>query len=168
LSEFAAPWGNYLVADLLPTAVPQLVSVLPQTLGWQVLAFIILFYVIVKSYRAWRVYQQNAYRREALAWLRNLPPYRNLQEQLIYRQLPTLLRKTALEGFDRSVVSPLSNEHWERWLDQQCDKTSFESQLSKQLQTLAYAPEPQIDTQQMQSLLNQTSLWIQFHRRLDD
>ena len=168
MSEFPAPWGNYLVEGLVPTTLPELVNVWPQTLGWKIVALILLLYAVKKSYTAWRTYQRNAYRREALAWLGNLPAYSNLQEQGIYRQLPALLRKTAQQAFGREEVSQLSNERWERWLDQQCEKTVFSQQCAKQLQVLAYAPEPQFDPQQIQTLLNQISLWIQFHRRPDD
>jgi hypothetical protein len=168
MSEFAAPWGNYMVLDMVPTIAPQLVSFLPQTTAWKILAVVGFLYVARKSYHAWRVYQQNAYRREALSWLSNLPAYSDLKEQPVYRQLPTLLRKTALQAFGREVVSPLSNEHWERWLDQQCDLTSFAQDASNQLKMLAYAREPQLDAQQMQMLFRQISLWIQFHRSADD
>jgi hypothetical protein len=168
LSEFAAPWGNYMVLDLVPTEVPQFVSFLPQTMIWGVLGVFLVFYVVKEVYCTWRIYQQNAYRREALSWLSNLPAYRNLREQPIYRQLPALLRRTALQAFERDQICALSNERWEHWLDQRCDKTSFAQQVPNQLQDLAYSPEPKIDAQQMQLLSRQISLWIQFHRRVDD
>lgn len=168
MSEFAATWGNYLVEELVPTMAPEVVSAWPQTLGWQIVSAIILFFILRKLYLAWRAYQRDAYRREALAWLDNLPEFTNLQEQNEYRQLPVLLRNTALQAFGRPVVSALSNEHWERWLDQQCDKTSFSNQCATQLQRLAYAPEPKFDSQQLELLLKQVRLWVQYHRRLDD
>lgn len=168
MSEFPAPWGNYLIEELVPTMTPQLVSAWPQTLAWKLLAIIFVCYLLKKSYLAWRNYQRNAYRREGLAWLCQLPTYTSMQEQNIYRQLPALIRKTALQAFGRDEVSPLSNEHWERWLDQQCDKTSFADQHTQLLQTLAYASEPKIDPQKMQALLSHIRLWIQFHRRSDD
>ena len=168
MSQFPAPWGNYLVEDLAPIAEPEIVSAWPQTVGWQAIAVILVIYSIRKLYLIWRAYQRNAYRREALAWLQALPAYSDLQQQNIYRQLPALLRKTALYAFGREVVSPLSQQQWEQWLDQQCTGCDFSEQFSSQLHALAYAPAPDFSTTQMRALQNHIGLWIKQHRRLDD
>ncbi len=168
MSKFPEPWGNYLLKELIETTAPKMTSFWPQTIGWQVIAVLLLLALIRKSYLAWQAYKRNAYRREALAWLNHLPVYISLNEQPIYRQLPALLRKTALQAFGRDQVSHLSNEHWEHWLDQQCDKTSFSEQYTSYLHPLAYAPQLQLEAQQMKNLLHEINLWIKFHRRLDD
>jgi hypothetical protein len=115
-----------------------------------------------------RLYQSNAYRREALKWLKELPDATNVQQQPVFRKLPTLLRKVALTGFGTNTVVPLSLKEWEVWLDQQCDKTSFSGSFSSYLQQLSYSPTPTLTPNQMALLTEQVSLWISFHRRLND
>ena len=164
MSAFPAPWGNYLLQGLVETNTPQSVSLWPQTIGWQLIALVLFGYSIRKSYLAWRTYKRNAYRREALAWINRLPDYTSIGEQPIFRQLPSLLRKTALQGFERQEVSPLSAESWESWLDEKCDKTSFSRECANHLHVLAYTRQPQLEPLQMKVLLNQMTLWITFHK----
>ncbi|PKH06118.1 DUF4381 domain-containing protein [Moritella sp. Urea-trap-13] len=166
--RFPEPWGNYLLKNLAETTAPNAINWWPQTIAWQVLFVAMLVYIGFNVYRAIKKYQNNAYRREALAWLKKLPPYRINEPDTIYRQLPSLLRKVALSGYKRDEVCLLSNKSWLQWLDQQCEKTSFTKIPSFTLNQLAYVPAYDIDAKTMDNLVTEITLWIKYHRGLHD
>lgn len=162
--NFPAPWGNYLLKDFVETAAPNAIDWWPQTIAWQVLLLVVLVYIGFNIYRTIKKYQANAYRREALAWLKSLPPYRQHDADTIYRQLPSLLRNVALSGYERDEVCLLENQSWLQWLDQQCEKTNFVQVPSVLLTQLAYQPAYDIDVKTMDNLVNEITLWIKYHR----
>ena len=165
---FEAPWGNYLLKEFIETQQPELISFYPQTIGWLLIGLILLIVLFNKIISAIRRYQSNAYRRDALQWLKELPDDTNVLQQPVFRKLPTLLRKVALAGFGANTVVPLSLKEWEVWLDQQCDKTSFSGSFSSHLEQLSYSSAPKLTPNQIALLREQVSLWISFHRRLND
>ena len=128
----------------------------------------LFFFVLYKIYHIWKNYKRNSYRREALAWLSHLPDYKQVQAQAVYRQLPALIRKTALHAFGHQEAGVLSRERWDNWLDQQCDKTAFVEKCPTLLHQLAYAPQRQLELAQIQCLVKEIGLWIQYHRGPDD
>lgn len=168
MSTFQSSWGNTLLKEFVETTAPVDISWWPQTLGWQLILVCFGVYAIKKIYTLWQNYKINAYRREALAWLKDLPTFYDLEQQAVYRQLPALLRKTALLAFNRNQVCHLQGDEWDAWLDEHCEKTAFTTHCARQLHLLSFAPAPQINGQQIQDLINEVSLWIKFHRRPHD
>tara|TARA_B110000881_G_scaffold219374_1_gene241111 strand:+ start:1877 stop:2425 length:549 start_codon:yes stop_codon:yes gene_type:complete len=162
---FERPWGNYLLEKIVETQTPSPIDWLPQTLAWQVLFILLIIVVISKSYRAYKNYQADSYRREALKWL---VQYQQEDEFSFYQQLPQLLRKTALAAFKRSVVIPLSSSAWEQWLDDQCEQSDFVNACPNLLHQLAFAPNIKLTDKQKSSLFIQVECWIKHHRRHDD
>lgn len=168
MNFFQQGWGNALLKEFIEVGSPALTSWWPQTLGWKIVLAILLLLVIKKSYLRWQAYKHNTYRREALAWLNNLPTLYDLEQQTIFRQLPALLRKTAITAFNREQICKLQANEWDAWLDKHCQQTSFTTRFAKQLHILAFSPTPQLSHEQMHALINEVSLWIKFHRRLND
>lgn len=164
-APFEKPWGNYVLEKIVETQAPETISWLPQTLGWKIILTGSVAYLLLKSYRAYKTYQQNAYRREALNMLSQLP---SPMSDYKYRQLPLLLRKTALTAFKRADVTQLHGEFWELWLDKQCKETNFSQQCPTLLHQLSFAPTLDEPEEQYQQLISQITLWIKFHRRQND
>ena len=165
-TPFAKPWGNYLLEKLVETQAPESISWLPQTLGWKLLAAVALLLLFRKSYHTYKNYQRNAYRREALAWLEQCQQTNNID---LYKQLPSLLRKTALSAYNRTEITQLTGSQWEHWLDQQCQQSSFSTSCPNVLQKLSYMPINSVTAQtaQYQVLLVQITLWVKHHRGLN-
>lgn len=148
--SFEKPWGNYLLEAIVETKAPDMISFWPQTIAWQLLFIFLIMLILKKVYQSWKNYQANAYRREALAWLAQC----SLSNEDDIRQLPALLRKTALlanevsrqNGNNSKVFTTGSNRHqeitelsgqsWATWLDNHCGK----SQFSKAGESLTYSP----------------------------
>lgn len=184
--SFEKPWGNYLLENIVETKAPDTISFLPQTIAWQLLFILLVLLIIKKSYQSWKNHQANAYRREALSWLSKC----SLSNEDDVRQLPALLRKTALLACEvnnsnhlteydelvitrRDEVTQLYGNAWATWLDEQCTKTKFSHQADalsseKLLNKLAYIPN--IDllddkfNQALKLLCQQITLWIKYHQ----
>ena len=192
--SFEKPWGNYLLEKIVETPAPETVSLWPETIAWQFLFIALFVFVVNKAYRIWKTYQVNIYRRQAIAWLKQC----SLSNEEDIRQLPTLLRKTALlankvtkqsehkKARDTAIerhhdISQLSGESWAKWLDSHCDKSSFSNKNgnyhpAKLLTELAYAPTLNLGdskfTEALTMLCQQIDYWIIHHdlscQRLDE
>lgn len=144
--SFEKPWGNYLLEAIVETKAPDLISFWPQTIAWQLLFIFLIMLILKKNYQSWKNYQANAYRREALVWLAQC----SLSNEEDIRQLPALLRKTAILANNRQLkkssafpsensnkyfaikrkqeITELRGIHWVKWLDQHCSKSHFHEQ----------------------------------------
>ena len=163
MSLFSPPWGNYMLKKIVETTPPESISWWPQTLAWKVIGFVVLVMAIRHVVKKINHYKANAYRREALAWVEQLPRYQQGQTSMEFRQLPALVKKVALIAYGREVVNSIPSEHWETWLDQQCEKTAFATQHKRELAQLAYAPELILSEEQMAKLVTTIKAWIIGH-----
>ena len=186
--SFEKPWGNYLLEAIVETKAPDTVSFWPQTIAWQILFIILILLIIKKSYRSWKEYQANAYRREALTWLGQC----SLSNEEDIRQLPALLRKTAILASQKLInensamtdnislktyalkcrqeITALSGKSWVEWLDKHCNKSDFTEEEShatsipfsceQLLAQLAYAPKIDITDNQLNERLIQLTQQI--------
>ncbi len=183
--SFEKPWGNYLLDKIVETTPPESISFVPQTIAWQLIFLLLILFTINKCYRRWKSYQDNAYRREALAWLAQC----SLTNEEDVRQLPALLRKTALLAnkvtknnnstessnfaiIRRNKITQLSGSAWLTWLDEHCTKTQFSEQSNchsseKLLTQLAYMPKLEFFDEKFNNALNQLNqqieIWIKYH-----
>ncbi|PKH87304.1 DUF4381 domain-containing protein [Colwellia sp. Bg11-28] len=109
--SFEKPWGNYLLEAIVETKAPDMISFWPQTIAWQLLFILLIMLIIKKVYLSWKNYQANAYRREALVWLAQC----SLSNEEDIRQLPALLRKTAMLANNRQLKEsnsfPINNNN---------------------------------------------------------
>ncbi|WP_019027408.1 DUF4381 domain-containing protein [Colwellia piezophila] len=137
--SFEKPWGNYLLEAIVETKAPETISFLPQTIAWQLIFTVLIIIILRKCHQKWQNYQANAYRREALFWLSQC----SLSKEEDIRQLPALLRKTAILASNRHIkesdsvksktlalkvqqeVIELRGQAWAKWLDQNCSKCHF-------------------------------------------
>lgn len=190
--SFDKPWGNYLLEAIVETKAPETISFWPQTIAWQVIFIALIMMTVKKAYQAWKNYQANAYRREALTWLAQC----SLAKEEHVRQLPALLRKTAMLANHRQVkesdklnnrayalkiqqdITELRGQSWVKWLDLHCHKTQFFREgvdvsstaisCEKLLSQLAYMPEVDLNDANFNSglkqLRQQIELWLKYHQ----
>ncbi len=105
MSLFPAPWGNYMLKEIVETTPPENISWWPQTIAWKIIGVVILVSLIRFVIKQIKLYQSNAYRREAIAWLEQLPTYQPSAPSPEFRQLPALIKKVALIAYGRTVVN---------------------------------------------------------------
>lgn len=162
--EFARTFGNYNLHGIEEVHLPEAISWMPQTIGWKVLAgllllaFVYFLYCIAKN--GWR----NRYRREALKQLAQLE-----SEEDRYRvvcRLPFLLKATALQCFSRGDIASLSGEPWLTFLSDHYSGPSFNDALGRQLIMITYQNRQQwtLSDDDVSALVERTRDWIKRHQ----
>jgi len=91
-------------------ALPPEVSWWPLAPGWYVLFVVVLVLALVLSYRAWKKWRANSYRRAAL---------RELAQAGDVAAIAAVLRRTALAFAPRHVIAEKNGTAWIAWLAEQ-------------------------------------------------
>lgn len=149
---------------VLPTAV----NWWPLAAGWYVLLGSFLLAVAWFGYQAWKHWGNNRYRRAALNELQLLTATIQTTEKhdASLRQLPVLLKRTALSAYPRDIVAPLSGDDWYQFLNAQLKKPSFTATSTGLLDNISYSSGDlsSIDSQATTTLLNAIKHWLRYHQ----
>lgn len=140
----------------------------PQTWGWLALAFLLL--ALLVAWGIWRYlrWRRDRYRREALARLDELvlaldDPQRRLAA---LRQLPQLLKRTALSMPAGEAAAQLGGGQWQSFL-QRHGPAPLPVDFAQRLALLAYAPAERVATladHDVHALISACRQWIEAHR----
>ena len=154
------------ISQLQVLPLPPAVSFFPQTWGW--LALLLLLFGITLFYAgraAWR-WRLNRYRRAALVELALIESaLRNAANRNALRQLPDLLKRTALSMPGQPDVASLHGAAWQAFL-QRCSATALPADLNQQLAELSYAPDARLQAlseKQVSDLLSVCRHWLEQH-----
>ncbi|MFZ3182551.1 MAG: DUF4381 domain-containing protein [Pseudomonas sp.] len=155
------------ISQLQDLPLPAAVSYLPQTWGWLALLLLLLALGLCYAGRGLNRWRRNRYRRAALAELSRLELALTEPAQTVtaLRQLPELLKRTALSMPNPPAVASFSGQAWQQFL-QASSPTRLPDNFAQQLAMLAYAPEPQLHNlppAQLTQLLNISRLWLEQH-----
>ncbi|MTH98467.1 DUF4381 domain-containing protein [Roseibium sp. RKSG952] len=102
-----------LLDMLEPAPEPVPISMMPQTWGWLAIAMLVAVLIAISLYLFWRHRKANAYRRLALAELRQCDDD--------CAKVAEILKRTALVAFPRSEVAGLCGKNWLNFLQQTSD-----------------------------------------------
>lgn len=123
-----------LLDMLEPVPEPERVSMMPQTAGWLVLAFVVLAlgWLGLRALLSHR--RANAYRRAALAELE--------QSGHDPALIAPILRRTALVAYPRAEVAGLHGSDWTNFLDRTATGSNFAFEIGLRLVSAPYAEVP--------------------------
>ena len=159
----AAPelFGSDRMWGLKELPLPEPVSWWPQTTGWLILGIVLLLIAGWISWRFWRRYQRNAYRRHALARLETMEI-----DPAALAELPALLRKSALAAEARETVAGLRGRAWVDWLNAGARRPLFSDADAAVLDQLAYNAKAaaSLDEPLRQHLVDASKAWMRSHR----
>jgi hypothetical protein len=155
------------ISQLQELPLPAAVSYLPQTWGWLALLLLLLALGLWYAGRGLYRWRRNRYRHAALAELSRLELALATPAQAVaaLRQLPELLKRTALSMPNPPAVASFSGQAWQQYL-QASSPTRLPDDFAQQLALLAYAPEPQLQSlppAQLTQLLASSRLWLEQH-----
>ena len=147
--------------------LPALPSYWPQTWGWAVVAVLLLLGIGWIAIRAWRKHRRNLYRRQALRALDQLTR-EVAADPLAIRELPSLLKRTALAAQAQGHHQDVAALHGNVWLDylQSTGQKAFPEGSNRVLSTLAYAPDDTVrslDRDTLTQLIAASRLWMERH-----
>ena len=156
--RFGDDFGAEQMWGLRELPYPDPVPFVPQTVGWLLVSVVL---VLVGAWLVWRARQRwlrNAYRRDALASIDSMQtdPERA-------RQLPGVLRASALCAYPRGDVASLRGGAWVRWLNDTAGTELFGDEAAGQLDQLAYAPDLPAQSD-IDMLLAAGRGWVMRHR----
>ena len=153
-------FGSDRMWGLKELPLPEPVSWWPQTIGWYLLAVLILLWLSWWCFRSYKRYQANQYRRDGLINLERM----RIDGHLLVK-LPQLLRYSALQSAPRQNVASLSGAQWIDWLNESANDELFTISDDQLMQQLAYQPEyqQQISQARIDRLIDASQKWMKSH-----
>jgi hypothetical protein len=153
--------------NLFDIVTPPAVPWWPPAPGWFVVGGAAVVLVIRLAWWAWKRWRAAAYRRAALAeWQRLKTRAADPEERgAALRQLPELIKRTALAAFPRDEVASLSGTAWLQFLDRTGRTDAFTRGTGQLLSELAYDPRlsTQLDSAAVEELFGVVRRWIGRH-----
>jgi hypothetical protein len=159
---------NTALQHLQEIPLPPEVGYTPQTIGWLMVAALLLMII---AYIAWRLYRRHLagrYRREALAELATIEA--GIANPEFHRSalaaLPSLVKRTALAFAPREKIAALSDAGWLAFLDKTYPAGGFSNGPGQLLVHLAYGSNENLDSlpeEQIRALRTLIRSWISTH-----
>jgi len=154
---------------LIEITLPQPVSYRPETAGWFMLLGLLAVIAALIAYRRYRRRRANRYRSRALEKLEVIESVlrQDLGWEKPLRELPVLVKQTALHAYPRPEVASLSGEDWLRFLDASYGGTGFTDGPGQILARTAFLPTRALKRYKQEDILQLVKLvrlWIKKHR----
>jgi len=154
--------------NLNDIVLPVAVGWWPLASGWYYLLGILLLVVAWLVYVAIRNWDRNRYRRDALHQLQLLA--RDIEDSekrdAGLRQVPVLLKRTALSVYPRSQLASLTGKNWLDFLNSKVSTASFTTSTAGLLDKLSYSVGDlnAVDTKAANELLSACNHWLKHHQ----
>jgi len=159
--------NNLLLERLIEPDTPVRIKFFPETIGWKVLAVVLLLALIYWAVTSAIKFRANGYRRSAVKKLRKIMA----EEVAATRQLMEinrLLKVAAVHAFPDKAVEPLYGEAWLKFLDSTCPKSRFLSAEARQWQVGLFE-QWHLNAIALNPILTNVEhnarCWIQHHKR---
>jgi len=154
--------------NLNDIVLPAAISWWPLATGWYVLIGFLLIALAWFSYRSLRRWINNGYRRAALYELQLLEDrvHKPGQRDASLRQIPVLLKRTALSVYPRSQVASLSGKDWFHFLNSTVKNPSFNENTTNTLNVVSYSTGElsKVDLKATTALINASRSWLKHHQ----
>lgn len=154
--------------NLNDIVLPAPVSWWPLAGGWYFLIALMLIALAWIGYRSIRRWIENGYRRAALHELQLL--VQDIQDSekrnTSLRQLPVLLKRTALSVHPREQVASLSGDNWYDYLNSQTDTPAFTEPVRSLLDSISYSTGDlnNTDSRTQNALIEAIKFWLNHHK----
>ena len=158
--------------NLNDIVLPASVSWWPMANGWYFLIGFFLIAIVWLAYRSIRRWNKDSYRREALQELHLLAERTQNAENRAasLRQLPVLLKRSALSAYPRQQVAALSGADWIGFLNSQTNRPVFTDTTAGLLNSISYNTGnlDNIDDSSKAALLDAIKKWLKHHQPASD
>lgn len=153
------------LAGLHDVVAPAPVSWAPQTVGWAVLAGILVVLAAWLGWRAWKRARANRYRKVALAEIDRIAQGLRDDPAAALGAVNEILKRAALTAWPRAEVASLAGPSWLEFLDATSTGRNFRDGPGRALGDRVYAPGgvPSTDDER-RAFLNVVRRWIREHR----
>ncbi len=147
------------ISQLADLVLPSPVTWWPLAIGWYLMLGLLVIAVAIFGLMKWRRWQNNRYRREALAKLAVLTP----DNAYLF---PRLLRQVSAIAFKGLPVLNSTGRDWHQFLNGAIKNPVFSDTDFQLMDKLSYQDPAlyQLSQQQFQSLQHSCQLWIREHQ----
>jgi hypothetical protein len=156
--------------NLNDIVLPATVGWWPLAIGWYALIGFLLIALAWFSYRSLRRWINNGYRRAALREFQLLEDrvHRPEERDASLRQIPVLLKRTALSVYPRSQVASLTGKDWFHFLNSTVKNPSFTENTTNTLCVISYSTGElnKVDLKASTALINASRSWLKHHRAI--
>ncbi len=143
-SEIPERYAGLNLPDLMELmhgiVYPEAVNLMPQTVGWQILAIWLVACGAIICVDLARKYRANRYRREAIRLINGIEQ----RDTKAAQEIAALVKRSAIAGFPRSTVASLTGEKWQHFLYQTSQQKLALDEVAL-LTRAAYDPSVQFD-----------------------
>jgi hypothetical protein len=154
--------------NLNDIVLPEAVGWWPLAVGWYFLFGLLLIILTWFVYTSVRYRINNRYRRAALQQLQLLAEdiRHSDKRDTGLRQIPVLLKRTALSVYPRAQHASLTGRDWHDFLNSKVSKPSFPEPTADLLDRIAYSVGDlsKVDAQAADDLLRASHHWLKHHR----
>ena len=148
--------------------LPEAVSWWPLASGWYFVLGFLLIIMAVLVYKWIQRWINNGYRRSALQQLQLLAEGSQdpVKRDSCLRQLPVLLKRTALSVYPRIQLASLSGKKWHDYLNSKVSTASFDATACALLDRVSYSVGDlsSVDKQASTALLDACKHWLIHHQ----
>ena len=138
---------------------PEPVPLVPQTVGWLVVAVWLLTVIMLVAWNRLRTWRRRRYRREALAILGTIAERSDQDPAVTAQQVASVLKRAALAAYSRTEVTALHGDEWAAFLCRSADNDPVVERAAAELAHAAYAPDAD-----GRRLLEPARRWLEVHR----
>lgn len=154
--------------NLNDIVLPASVGWWPMANGWYFLIGLLLIALTWFIFRSLQRWKNNRYRRAALYELQLLENGLKSpgKRDACLRQIPVLLKRTALSIYPRNRVASLSGESWYEFLNSTVHKSVFTETTFSTLNAVSYSAGElsDVNPQETIALLNASRSWLKLHQ----
>jgi hypothetical protein len=154
--------------NLNDIVLPAPVSWWPLATGWYVVMAAVLIVLAWLGYRLLRRWFGNRYRRAALREFHLLEKrvQGDASRSAALKQIPVLIKRTALAAYPRNQVAPLAGSSWHQFLDSKVSNPQFTEPAGTILDRVSYSAGDldELDAQATAALLKAAHHWLKHHR----
>ena len=140
----------------------------PLATGWYVVLILLLLALVWFAYQVIQRWTKNRYRRAALGELESITAAieDGSSKEISLRQIPVLLKRSALSAFPRNEVASLSGGRWYDFLNSKVLSPLFTETVTNTLENISYSTGDlsTVKDQEITDLLGATRHWIKNHQ----
>ena len=147
--------------NLNDIVLPGAVAWWPPAPGWYAVLAVALALLLWLSFRAFRAWRKNTYRRQALREFGSI----RKRGKSAAGDIPVLLKRAALSAWPRSGVASLSGREWHSFLDRTAPQAQI-AEIADMLDRVSYSSrgvrEP--SNEEFDRLCDAVEHWLKHHR----
>jgi len=157
--------------NLNDIVLPEAAGWWPLAIGWYFLFGLSLILLVWFIYTSIQRRIKNQYRRTALHQLQLLALDINRAEkrEFALRQIPILLKRTALTAYPRKQLASLAGRRWHEFLNSKVSTPSFNESCCNSLDSISYSVGnlDNVTTEEASELLQACEHWLKHHQPSD-